>query len=145
MNDYQWYLYPCGQSGLQPLSARRFEVMLAAYRRDFNNFATVDLFAVPPARRLRLIRRWTRLCELARLADAGRGVITAGTVSTRLYHRPPENDRWIGNAGEQRPNQEPPDTAPGVREPRRPIDPILAGAGSRRMPAPEDQPRYYAT
>jgi len=220
VNDYQWYLYSCGKSGLQPLSAKRFKVMFDAYQRGFSTFANIDLFTVPPAQRLRLVRRWSRLCEvarladagrgiiigaalsdyqwylrscseqsitplterrfhvclrvwrlgheeyddmdllevpkrkrlrlmrrwsrlnnIARLADAGRGVITAGTVSKR-----PDSDRWIGNAGEQRPNPEPPpDTAPGVREPRRPIDPILVGAGSRRIPTPEDQPRYYAT
>ena len=146
MSDYQWYLHSCNEQSITPLSEHRFRVCFRAWQLGHDEYDDMDLLEVPRHKRLRLMRRWSRLNKIARLTDAGRGTITAGAVTTDPYRPPPTNDSSADNKGNQPNGPEfPPDAAPGVREPRRPIDPILVGTGSRPMPTPEDQPRYYAT
>lgn len=143
MNDYQWYLYSCGKEGTRPISARRFRVLLDTYKRDFAAFVGLDLFPLRPRQRVRMLRRWTRLCEVARLADAGRGTITAGTVINNPRQVPPDDRPEFGGSG---PKDDPPGAAPGVREPRRPIEPLLSGVGARPIPRPgsPSEPRWHA-
>lgn len=137
MNDYQWYLYSCGQSGLKPLSAKRFKILLGAYITNFRSDMTIDMSTLSERKQRRLIRRWRLLTEVANLADAGRGVITAGTVIDRPAVKPKTTPT-------DHEDDIPPDAAPGVREPRRPLVPLLSGSGSRAYPPVYDESRAYA-
>jgi hypothetical protein len=142
LNDYQWYIYSCWTSGIRPISARRFQVLLDTYRRDFTQVVDLDLMSLPPRRRAKLINRWSRICEIARLADAGRGTITAGTVSDSSGQTPPGDRPEFGGSSSK---DDPPGAAPGVREPLRPIAPLLTGSAARPVPRPDMayEPRWY--
>lgn len=139
MNDYQWYLYSCGTEGIRPVSARRFAICLQAWLSGHEEYDALDLLSLPHRQRLRLMRRWSRLNRLARLADAGRGTITAGTVTT-VPRQPSRENLWLPN------DDPPPDAAPGVREPRWPVEPVLSGIGARPIPRPDaaPEPRWHA-
>lgn len=82
MDDYEWYVKSCNSEQVRPMSRRRFDICLKAWREGHNAYYALDLLSLTFEQRRRTVRRWKRLNQVARFADAGRGVVTAGTVTT---------------------------------------------------------------
>lgn len=144
MTDYEWYLQSCVTNGIKPLSERRFAVFLNAYTTRFRTISSEHLTGQSRSAQMRHLRRWYRLLQIAEMADAGRNVITAGGVHDRQFAPPTVANR--PDYLQLPPQDEPPpptDGAPGVREPRRPLVPVLAGVAARAYP-PTVQPNWAA-
>ena len=134
MDDYEYYKLGCKVEGERSIGRKRFLAAALRYERDRHTaMARIDA-AADRRRSMRLIVQWTRL-ELV-MAVLKSGKIAAGVLEpdkvTASYgeHRPDDIDRskpWTEgdwDAG-----------APGVREPRRPVAPILVAAAARSLEA----------
>src|SRR3569833_4190994 len=115
--DYTFYLSGCSEEGERPLAYWRFYLAYGSYQRYFYDAFERDL----QTGELRLRKdymplvRWSRLRRLAKQVDRGRELAQSG---------PRYLDDDEGQTG-----------GPGVREPRRPISPLLSGAGARTFAA----------
>lgn len=67
-------------------------------------------------------------------------LLAAGTGAETQRFTPPDDRPEFGGSG---PKNEPPDAAPGVREPLRPHSPLLSGSAARAYP-PTEPPRWWA-
>ena len=144
MTDYEWYLQSCANNGIKPLSERRFAVYLDAYQTRFRALSHEHFASQSHGAQMRHLRRWYRLLQIAELADAGRNVITAGGAYDRQFAPPRVSNRPDYLPLPQQDEPPPPtDGAPGVREPRRPLVPVLAGVAARAYP-PTAQPNWAA-
>jgi hypothetical protein len=144
VTDYEWYLQSCANNGVKPLSERRFAVFLDAYQTRFRTMSTEHFASQSHGAQMWHLRRWYRILQIAEMADAGRNVITAGGVQDRQFTPPTAANRpdYLQLPSQDEPPP-PTDGAPGVREPRRPVAPVLAGSAARTYP-PTIQPRWAA-
>jgi len=151
--DYYYYRLGCEKAKARPLTRLRFDIAYAGYLRDQDKALAIFADTVDKKARLRLAARWTKLAKIAALVL--RGMIIAGREDPELVaasggavRHPQPVEAWptpvIDDVRRPKDDGPPPDAgAPGVREPRRPIDPVLAGAGARPMPIPgQDAPTY---
>jgi len=135
--DYYYYRLGCEKAKTRPLTRLRFDIAYGRYLRDQDKSIAMFADTVDKKARLRLAARWTQLAKIAKLVHRGKiisghqdpDLVAAGygsiarDTTERLSH--PADDGPLPDAG-----------APGVREPRRPIAPLLVGAGARPLPLP---------
>jgi len=147
MDEYEYYKLGCKVEGERSIGRKRFLAAVARFERDQATMM-VRIDAIDDHRKsMRLIVQWTKVLRVQEIVKAGKiaaGVlepdkVTASTVQAaseladRVRDDSPGDDNYPG----------PDYGAPPVREPRRPIDPVLAGAGARPMPiAGQDAPAY---
>jgi len=166
MINYYYYRLACEAKGVCPLSRLRFEIGYSRFLRDCLNAGALISAAVDKKQRLRLTNRWKKLAQIA--AYVHRGKLMAGEEGGELVPAgfgaalPTEQERVVmetPGAGRNRfydldsyvrpaPSIKPDEDGPqpgaggtGVREPRRPIAPILIGAAARPLPNP--LPEYF--
>jgi len=116
--DYYFYLSGCREEDETPLPYWRFLLAYSLYQRHF--YDAVDFDLATGELRLRKdyfpLVRWSRLRRLAKAVDRGRELAQSGS--------------WRFDEGDEQSG------GPGVREPRRPISPLLSGAGARSFDPP---------
>ena len=123
--NYIFYSYSCKRLGLRPTTPKRFAFLMTAH----------DWGLSEPSSGLsnqRFRKRWDSVRQVAKLVETGRAALTAGTVPQIRPGIPLDDRPELGGLPPR--NEPPPDAAPGVREPRRPISPALLGSGGRMIP-----------
>ena len=106
--DYVCYLLGCQDAGIEPLEEWRFHLLQQEYLRRASETSEAGQPAVPPF----------VLEQLARLVAEGYRIAASGG----------------GDSQRSDSSEEPGSAACGVREPRRPLEPVLAGSAARSWP-----------
>ena len=114
--DYVCYLLGCQDAGIEPLEEWHFHLLQQEGRR---RAAEISAEATPPAVPPFVLE------QLARLVAEGYKIAASSG----------------GETGRSDSGEEPGSAACGVREPRRPLEPVLAGSAARSWPTadPPDQ------
>ena len=166
MINYYYYRLGCEGKEPRPLTRLRFEIAHARYARDKDKKAEIFSGALDKKSWLRVAIRWAKLAKIDALIR--RGKMIAERESPDLVPAgfgaalPSEQERDVmetPGAGRNRfydldsyvrphtadggPSADNPDApgGTGVREPRRPIAPILIGAAAKPLPNP--LPEYF--
>jgi len=113
--SYDYYRLGCRDAGVPPVSAWRFNIAYAKYRRHVGR-EFEDILAYDVRKRQRILARWQRLQTLADLVRRGQDIADRA----RRY-----------GGGEDEPGT----AGAGVREPLPPRVPVLAGCAARPMPS----------
>lgn len=108
--DYAYYRAGCNYMRETPLSRWKFRVAFLAYERYFADLSMRMDSRIP----------WAALIEIADMVRVGREYATSTGID------PEDEDDYSGGMG--------------VREPRRPLDPVLVGSGARPLPPVIDSP-----
>jgi len=116
--DYHFYLSGCREEDETPLPYWRFLLAYSLYQRHYYDAVDFDLSTGELSLRKDYfpLVPWARLRRLARAVDRGRELAQSG--------RP-----WYGDDDEQA-------GGPGVREPRRPVSPLLSDTDARSFDPP---------
>jgi len=151
--DYYYYRLGCERSQTRPMTRLRFDIAYGRYLRDQDKAVAMYADVVDKKARLRLAVRWTKLAKIAALVL--RGMIVAGredpelvAASGRAVQQPQPLEAFPTRSVEivRRPTDDgpfPDAGAPGVREPRRPIAPLLVSSNARPLPIRgQDAPAY---
>lgn len=132
MDDYEYYKIGCRAQRIRPIAKKRFLAAVARYERDRDS---IDARLAKSKSKLYQIVQWSKLLLIIDTIEDGKilaGVSEPSKVAAStgwIDEGRPDGD-WQWPDG----NRDWDAGAPGVREPRRPIDPVLVDAAAKALP-----------